>query len=235
MQSWGVDSIYNVRRTQKEPTKSGVVGLIAASMGRRRDEAVDALARLRFGVRVDQEGEVYRDYHTAKSPVNKKDAFITHRYYIEDAAFLAGLESEDKEFLEYIHECLRTPSFAPFLGRRACPPTYPLTLGIREAGLEQALFEEPWLAAEWRKKKLNNDLPVYVEYSEAEEGMLQKDVPISFDIKGKKYGYRYVKFAGTVHMDIPEEHGQEDDGSNAGETGKKQHDPMQELRREACT
>ena len=33
MQSWGTDSKFEVRKTNREPTKSGVVGLLAAALG----------------------------------------------------------------------------------------------------------------------------------------------------------------------------------------------------------
>ena len=33
MQSWGTDSKFDVRRTQREPSKSGVIGLVAAALG----------------------------------------------------------------------------------------------------------------------------------------------------------------------------------------------------------
>ena len=33
MQSWGSDSKYNIRKTNREPTKSGVLGMIAAALG----------------------------------------------------------------------------------------------------------------------------------------------------------------------------------------------------------
>lgn len=31
MQSWGVDSNYGVRQTERQPSKSGIVGLLAAA------------------------------------------------------------------------------------------------------------------------------------------------------------------------------------------------------------
>ena len=54
LQSWGDDSKFEIRRTEKEPTKSGVIGLLAAALGRRRDESLDDLIQLKFGVRVDK-------------------------------------------------------------------------------------------------------------------------------------------------------------------------------------
>jgi CRISPR system Cascade subunit CasD len=65
MQSWGIQSRYLVRDTGLEPSKSGVIGLLCAALGRARHEPVDDLAALRLGVRVDREGRMARDYHTA--------------------------------------------------------------------------------------------------------------------------------------------------------------------------
>ena len=69
LQSWGSDSKFETRKTDREPTKSGVVGLLAAALGLRRDDT-EGLARLnglRFAVRADQEGSLLVDFHTAKS------------------------------------------------------------------------------------------------------------------------------------------------------------------------
>lgn len=35
MQSWGTDSKFDVRRTGREPSKSGVIGLVAAALASR--------------------------------------------------------------------------------------------------------------------------------------------------------------------------------------------------------
>ena len=37
LQSWGADSKFEVRKTNREPTKSGVLGLLAAALGYRRE------------------------------------------------------------------------------------------------------------------------------------------------------------------------------------------------------
>ena len=39
LQSWGMDSKFETRKTNREPTKSGVVGLLAASVGIGRGKA----------------------------------------------------------------------------------------------------------------------------------------------------------------------------------------------------
>src|SRR5699024_12206037 len=66
MQSWGDESRFNVRATAATPTKSGIVGLIAAAQGRRRTDGGENLAKLRMAVRVDQRGSLLRDYQTAQ-------------------------------------------------------------------------------------------------------------------------------------------------------------------------
>lgn len=68
LQSWGMDSKFETRKTNREPTKSGVVGLLAAALGigREEPEKLIPLNQLRFGVRVDQEGDFLVDYHVAR-------------------------------------------------------------------------------------------------------------------------------------------------------------------------
>ena len=69
LQSWGADSRFTERKTRHEPTKSGVIGLLAAALGRRRTEPVDDLASLRFGVRIDQPGHYECDFQTEHTRV----------------------------------------------------------------------------------------------------------------------------------------------------------------------
>lgn len=69
LQSWGSDSKFETRKTDREPTKSGVVGLLAAALGLRRDDT-EGLARLnglRFAVRADQEGSRVRNVYRKAS------------------------------------------------------------------------------------------------------------------------------------------------------------------------
>ena len=64
LQSWGTRSRFDHRDTWPYPTKSGVVGLLAAALGRDRREDVSDLAALRMGVRVDRKGVLKVDYQT---------------------------------------------------------------------------------------------------------------------------------------------------------------------------
>ena len=83
----------------------------------------------------------------------EKTAYVTERYYLCDAVFLVGLESEDREFLQSLEQALRAPAFPLFLGRRSCPPSLPIALGIREGSLVEELKQEPWLASRWMQRQ----------------------------------------------------------------------------------
>jgi CRISPR system Cascade subunit CasD len=152
MQSWGVQSRFGVRDTGLEPSKSGVVGLLCAALGRSRGEPVGDLASLRMGVRVDQEGRLLSDYHTAqrvwRARGGIKPTEVSRRYYLADARFLVGLEGEDLDLLACLHHALRDPHWSLFLGRKAFVPGEPVWLsdGLRtDVGLCEAFERYPWL------------------------------------------------------------------------------------------
>jgi len=179
MQSWGVQSRFSHRDTGLEPSKSGVIGLLCAALGRRRHEPPDDLASLRLGVRVDREGLLKMDFHTAggthrrgekygvaKADGGKPDTVTSQRYYLADADFLVGLEGEDEEFLLHLNRALLSPRWPLYLGRKAfvlgCPialanrppglPGPPETPGLLRVPLEQALYSYPWVPRNRKEK-----------------------------------------------------------------------------------
>lgn len=204
MQAWGTESKFDTRRTGREPTKSGVIGLAAAALGLRRDEddRLAQLAALRFGVRVDREGVMVRDYHTAK---NASDAYVTCRYYLADAVFVAGLEGEDEALLRQIEAALGCPAFPLYLGRRSCPPAGRICLGVVPAALEDALAAAPL------EPGAHGPLRMVTEPLPGQSGGLVRDLPLSFNPERRSYAYRQAMET-FVRLEA-------DDG----------HDPMTEL------
>ncbi len=209
LQSWGVASKFDTRDTAREPTKSGVIGLLAAALGRSRTENLDDLKELYFGVRIDQPGTLLRDYHTARQKKNTA-SFVTTRYYLADAVFLVGLEGEE-DFLKELVSALNKPVFPLYLGRRSCPPADRLVLGIMDMPLRQALEETPWQASEWHQKKVKRQLKkqqkkmqdkqpepqikltIVCDAQENEPGaFLRRDLPVSFDQRHRRYDFRMV-------------------------------------------
>ena len=203
LQSWGYDSKFERRTTGREPTKSGAIGMVAAALGRGRDDSIDDLAALKFGVRIDQPGQMLRDFHTAEHKP-KAPPYVTLRFYLMDAVFLAGFEG-DAKFLEVLEAAINSPVFPLFLGRRSCPPEGRMVLGIREKHLQAALSEESWQAGEWYQKLAKEGERRLTLVLDGDDGgdMLRRDVPVSFSQKHRRYSYRYINDkAGAVTINV---------------------------------
>ncbi|WP_010603955.1 type I-E CRISPR-associated protein Cas5/CasD [Pseudoalteromonas maricaloris] len=198
MQSWGLKSAFELRNTQFDPTKSGVIGLLCASLGRERNEPLNDLTALRMGVRIDKPGDLAFDYQTAlnvaKADGGKPDTQLSHRAYLADAAFWVGFEG-DAVLLKKLHHALLNPVWPQFLGRKSYLPGIPLVdphSACMELPLEQALQQAPRMQAEYEKVA---GTPVkYIIDSEAQEGTEQRhDVPLSFEINHRTFAFRSVK------------------------------------------
>lgn len=224
LQSWGDSSRFARRTTRREPTKSGIVGLVASAMGRGRQDSVDDLARLELGVRTDQAGELLRDFQTERTMDGGKSLPLSHRYYLSDACFLVAL-SGNEALLAKADSALRRPRWPLYLGRRSCPPTLPLTLGLHEGygDVREALACEPWLASE-RFRALHGDVAELDVACDARDGELcesQADYPLSFSGEGRRYACRHVVRYKVANPDtVPAPAGEKNDGVESG------HDPM---------
>ena len=136
MQSWGVMSRFSRRDTGKEPSKSGVIGLLCAALGISRDEANTEnplfveLTKLKMGALVLREGILQSDYHTAqhiaKADGGTKETELSTRFYLADADFIVGLEGENHETLKKVQNALKKPKWQLFLGRKAFVPDIPV-------------------------------------------------------------------------------------------------------------
>ena len=203
MQSWGTTSRFDERDTQLEPSKSGVLGLVCAALGRDRSEAIDDLAALRMGVRVDREGVLMRDYQTATGVMiasGKADlsrTVVSPRYYLADAAFLVGLEGPDGQLLESIQQALRAPVWPLSLGRKSFPPSQSVWFpdGLRECGLDIALRQAPAIAQQQREH-VGQGIRLMLEH--ASEGAVRLDQPVA-PFTQRRFGPRFV-LSGVVDV-----------------------------------
>jgi CRISPR system Cascade subunit CasD len=152
LQSWGTASRFTRRATNQVPSKSGVIGLLAAAEGRRRADSIEHLLGLRFAVRTEQPGRLERDFQTAARPGERTPISVSTRHYLADAVFLAAVEG-DRALLEGLDEALRRPHFPLFLGRRSCPPVGPVTQGLRDGTAVETLTKEPWRASAWAQRR----------------------------------------------------------------------------------
>lgn len=234
MQSWGTQSRFTTRDTGLEPSKSGVIGLLCAALGFPRSALelevsgrtiqLKELAALSMGVRVDREGTLARDFHTAgggtltgkhdgphygvvKASGAKGTTVVSTRYYLADADFLVAL-SGDSEILERLQAALRNPVWPMFLGRKSFVPGEPVW--IREGLLadvedvETALRGFPWRRPE-RQWRSEDPLRLVLEAEGPATGEPRQDVPLSFDFERRRFAVRHVRTAWIEEPDrLPE-------------------------------
>lgn len=153
--SYGDVAVGEYRPTYSYPSKSAVLGLVAASLGiKRKDETrLKALDDdLSTAVLVLQTGHLLRDFHTIQVPpatllkhrtvatrkdelsLKKQNTIISTRDYRMDAYYRIALWSATglSELLE-IQKALSLPKFSPYLGRKSCPPALPFKAEIIDA------------------------------------------------------------------------------------------------------
>ncbi len=208
LQSWGSGSRFTTRSTDPQPTKSGVIGLLAAARGMRRTDPLEDLLTLRFGVRVDQSGDLVRDFQTAHAEDGTAMP-LSYRHYRADARYVVGLEGE-YELLAGLCAALLRPAFPLYLGRRSCPPSEPMRPRLLEVSLEEFLVSEPWQAAQWyRRRHRGEQMVAFTIDAPVDGGSLAsplaerivgavgevstRDEPISFDPELREYGWRQVR------------------------------------------
>ncbi|MFJ8870802.1 type I-E CRISPR-associated protein Cas5/CasD [Streptomyces sp. NPDC102473] len=210
LQSWGATARFTRRTTESAPTKSAVIGMLAAAAGIERgdDISLEPLAALRFAVRVDQPGTRVRDFQTAHHSVSGKSMPLSERFYLADAVFVAALEG-DTTLLAGLHAALRNPVYAPFLGRRSCPPAQPVDLHLHDgSSLMEVLGEVPWQASPWYRRQHRNrtdiELTVLREARDDEEEYADtlRDQPVSFAAEHRRHALRTV-ISDTVRIATP--------------------------------
>lgn len=196
LQSWGFESRFQRRTTGLHPTKSGVVGLICATMGLAKGtdaerETLPLLTMLKMTSIAIQREQVNRwtgekselpvrrleDFHTvlktrrASGKMND-DPVVTRRQYLLDARFGVILTGS-RLLLQRVATALTDPVWGVWFGRKSCIPAEPICRG---------LFASPAEA----EKALIGDAPLesFTTVTEAEsfaEGTDSlNDQPISF-------------------------------------------------------
>lgn len=211
LQSWGDGSRFRRRATGRFPTKSGVLGMLAAAQGRRRTDDIEDLLGLRFGVRVDQPGVVLTDFHTAHVNGPAKPPIITQREYLSDAVFVAGVEGDDA-LVASLQESLERPRFPLFLGRRSCPVEGRLVLGVSPESLAAALADVPWQASGHHRRREARQVQLRL-VMDAPPGVASSDqvhdVPLSFDPHARDHGWRGIVESSVT---VANEQGRADEG-----------------------
>jgi CRISPR system Cascade subunit CasD len=205
MQSWGTRSRFSNRDTGLEPSRSGVVGLLCAAKGipRENDEALKQFGtdKLAMAVRVDREGRLMRDYHTAQevlraSGKTTQDTVLSERFYLADADFLVGLQGE-QAILDELAAALRSPVWQLYLGRKAFVPSLPVCEGVYDGELIGVMQRHPWRKRRVRELPPAKPLRFVIEVSYG-DGEPRQDVPLSFVSRDRRFAVRHVKDTGPI-------------------------------------
>jgi CRISPR system Cascade subunit CasD len=217
MQSWGISSRFSIRDTGTEPSKSGVIGLLCAALGKPRDEStIDhdefrQLSQLKMAVRVDREGVMQMDYHTAQNVAKSngnglKDTELSWRYYLSDACFVVALEGEDEALLQRLNAALKAPHWQLSLGRKAFLPSLPIPFkdelhgGTMLEALHDFEFCQWQGEADGRRRKAQPDEQLRVIHEAPGGSEMRHDQPLSLQLGARRFLPRYVN---TIFIPIP--------------------------------
>jgi CRISPR system Cascade subunit CasD len=217
-QSWGTSSKYDRRDTNRFPTKSGIVGLLANAQGRDYQDSVADLAALSLGIRIETPGRFTSDFHTVSDYLGRglpsaevnprgvqkrnpnKFNHISVRDYIDDATFVAVLRGP-ATLIRQLADAVTRPARALYLGRRACVPTGNLLIGTYPAGdIDAVLSGLPWQASEWMQEvhmKTHGHCPSVTLDTAVDDphGTDElNDVPLSFAVGERRFTVRKVRF-----------------------------------------
>ncbi|MFB7669047.1 type I-E CRISPR-associated protein Cas5/CasD [Kitasatospora sp. NPDC056138] len=142
LQAWGGPQGHGTYPTGTHPTRSALIGLLAACLGRAPDADNSDLDSLHFTIRVDRPGQRESDFHTIgggyppeSTPPDAtgrhrtkpgQGTLTTTRWYMTDAAFTIAVTGPTRT-LHTLTDAIDHPHYPPYLGRRSCVPDVPLT------------------------------------------------------------------------------------------------------------
>ncbi|WEV39900.1 type I-E CRISPR-associated protein Cas5/CasD [Lactobacillus sp. ESL0681] len=201
LQSYGNEATFERRTTGDYPSKSAVIGMIAAAFGlSREDPQVTQLNDLSFAVRIDQRGSILNDFQTVEWKKGKPRK-LSYRNYLQDAVFMVAIGSDDKT-IDKIEFALKHPRYQLFLGRRANVPAGILKMqSFANEDPVSVLQKLDWQASEWYMKKNRREAQIRVELI-ADASLLPevvdnrcemvKDQVISFSQDNRQHGFRKV-------------------------------------------
>lgn len=199
LQSYGNEATFNRRTSYRYPSKSAVLGMIAAALGYRRNNTkkITALNQLQMAVRIDQPGETLTDFQIIEYDRKKQKRSLSYRDYLQDAVFVVAISGENNQ-IDQIDDALHHPIFQLFLGRRANVPAGPLITKLFDNQDPITVLKNyEWQAAAWfqhRLKKANYFTEIIADSKLASSNvkMMIRDEIGSFDQNHRWHSYRSI-------------------------------------------
>lgn len=203
--AWGDIAVGEYRPSFAHPSKSAIIGLLAAALGIRRgeEERQKSLAEsCSFAVRVDAMGILLRDYHTTQVPSVKRgithytrrselavddlNTILSSRDYRCDAAYTVALSATVGacHTVQELAAALQKPVFTLYLGRKSCPLALPLQPRIVNAATLREAIETATFDDELSDIMVAGPAAVFWEDDgesglERQQVITRRDVPIS--------------------------------------------------------
>lgn len=164
MAAWGDIAVGEYRPSYERPSKSAIIGMLAAALGiRRNDETAQAELSMAYGMasKSSSLGGLLRDYHTIQRPSAGRDTpyrtrkdemewhperintTISTRDYRTDSMWAVAIWQRGTSApytLHAISEALERPVFTLYLGRKSCPLALPLKPQIHQGHSMKEVF-----------------------------------------------------------------------------------------------
>jgi CRISPR system Cascade subunit CasD len=212
MQSWGHASRFERRTSALHPTRSGILGIIAAALGIDK-HALDEAAQLApldalrvTTVKFDKRGargqelpiQRLEDYHTvtgirrASGKVDKEATVQTYRHYLLDARFGVLIEGQSA-LLEEIAAALRNPKWGVWLGRKCCLPASPLL--VAHSSDRADAWRQLLLRADFSANETIEHFDRVIEAAATDFGAdMIEDTPVAFgNPTGERHAPRWIR------------------------------------------
>lgn len=178
--SWGEIAVGENRHSFSYPSKSAIIGLVAAALGYKREEEEKHTMlnhSLSFGVKVYSSGILLRDYHTIQTPPGKviyatrkdelrdklelKTILSSRDYRMETLYDICIWKKKDSIDLVTMQQKLNEPVFSLFLGRKSCVIASPLFASLVNS--EDLFLAFTQYESDLKEKFKSNDVNYFFE------------------------------------------------------------------------
>jgi CRISPR system Cascade subunit CasD len=209
--AWGDIAVGEYRPSFAHPSKSAIIGLLAAALGIRRDEEERQkllAGSCSFAVRVDAMGILLRDYHTTQVPSTRKgvvhytrrselavddlNTILSSRDYRCDAAYTVAISVTDGAIYtaQDLAAALQKPAFTLYLGRKSCPLALPLQPSVVNVATLREALENVAFGDEFSDMIAKGPAAVFWEDNE-ESGFERQQVITRRDIPGSRKRWQF--------------------------------------------
>jgi CRISPR system Cascade subunit CasD len=210
--AWGDIAVGEYRPSFAHPSKSAIIGLLAASLGIRRDEEErqrHLAESCSFAVRVDAMGILLRDYHTTQVPSARKgvthytrrselavddlNTILSSRDYRCDAAYTVAINVTDgaSHTVQELAAALQKPVFTLYLGRKSCPLALPLQPRIVNAATLREAIEAVAFGDEFSGMIVATGPAAVFWEDDVESGLERQQVIIRRDVPSSRKRWQF--------------------------------------------